>query len=288
MTWSPDEDVEPHQSCYYRTLWSTKVRQRLVGHWSHHGHEEDLGSTEVNGTRRKSVADANTMAAQQGLDAVRAALEREAPHLLEKRETKARREGLPDLENAENGKVVLRFAPNPNGPLSFGHARGLVINSTYRAMYEGEFILRFDDTDTKVKPPMLEAYERIQEETAWLIGRQPDQWSSHQTESTSITNTPPRCWRAGLDHLQMPQMSSKNTVLRRPTVLPNQTPEDNAVFWKRMLKGAYKPGLGRYPSKDRHDVEESCTQRLACSPTQDTNLHPHHGQKRSNHHVAAA
>ena len=69
---------------------------------------------------------------------------------------------------------MLRFAPNPNGPLSFGHARGLVINSTYREMYDGEFILRFDDTDTKVKPPLLDAYERIEEETTWLIGREPD------------------------------------------------------------------------------------------------------------------
>ena len=120
------------------------------------------------------VMNANELASDQGLDAVRSILEKEAPHLLEKRETKARREGLPDLEKATKGKVVLRFAPNPNGPLSFGHARGLVINSTYRDMYEGEFILRFDDTDTKVKPPMLEAYARIQEETEWLTGRAPD------------------------------------------------------------------------------------------------------------------
>ena len=41
-------------------------------------------------------------------------------------------------------------------------------------MYDGEFILRFDDTDTKVKPPLLEAYERIEEETTWLIGRKRD------------------------------------------------------------------------------------------------------------------
>ena len=108
------------------------------------------------------------------MDAVRSVLEDEAPHLLEKREAKARREGLPELKNAEKGNVVLRFAPNPNGPLSFGHARGLVINSAFRAMYDGEFILRFDDTDTKVKPPLLEAYERIEEETTWLIGRKPD------------------------------------------------------------------------------------------------------------------
>ncbi|DAC53202.1 MAG TPA: glutamate--tRNA ligase, partial [Candidatus Poseidoniales archaeon] len=128
----------------------------------------------VTGLVATEVANANTLASQEGLEAVHSVLELEAPHLLEKREVKARREGLPELKNAEKGNVVLRFAPNPNGPLSFGHARGLVINSAFRDMYDGEFILRFDDTDTKVKPPMLEAYERIQEETEWLIGRKPD------------------------------------------------------------------------------------------------------------------
>jgi glutamyl-tRNA synthetase len=80
------------------------------------------------------VNQANDLASSDGLEALRTILHTEAPHLLEKRETKARREGLPDLNNAEKGHVVLRFAPNPNGPLSFGHARGLVINSMYREM----------------------------------------------------------------------------------------------------------------------------------------------------------
>ena len=129
---------------------------------------------QVTGLVAAEVNRANGLAKDNGLDAVRAILESEAPQLLEKREPKVRREGLTPLKNAEKGKVVLRFAPNPNGPLSFGHARGLVINSTYREMYDGEFILRFDDTDTKVKPPMLDAYEQIKEETTWLLGREPD------------------------------------------------------------------------------------------------------------------
>jgi len=54
---------------------------------------------------------------------------------------------LPPLENAEKGKVVMRFAPNPNGPPTLGSARGIVINSEYVKMYDGKFILRFDDTD---------------------------------------------------------------------------------------------------------------------------------------------
>ena len=116
------------------------------------------------------------------------------------------------MNNATKGKVVLRFAPNPNGPLSFGHARGLVINSTYREMYDGEFILRFDDTDTKVKPPMLEAYDQIQQETEWLIGRKPDRVVvASPTALRPTTNTPQPCWSKGLDTCAVAaQMNSRN------------------------------------------------------------------------------
>ena len=84
------------------------------------GMREDLKQhgKAVTGLVAKEVGQANTMASEKGLEAVRSVLEKEAPHLLEKREAKARREGLPDLNNATKGKVVLRFAPNPNGPLS--------------------------------------------------------------------------------------------------------------------------------------------------------------------------
>ena len=39
----------------------------------------------------------------------------------------------------------------PNGPLSLGHARGVVINTELANMHDGEVILRFDDTDAVVK-----------------------------------------------------------------------------------------------------------------------------------------
>ena len=121
----------------------------------------------------KAVADANAMAASEGLDALREILSEEAPHLLEKREKKERRVGLPELKNAVKGKVVLRFAPNPNGSLSFGHARGIVINGEYAKEWDGELILRFDDTDTVVKPPLPQAYQDIPKEAEWLLGYAP-------------------------------------------------------------------------------------------------------------------
>ena len=82
--------------------------------------------------------------------------------------------GLKPLEGAEMGKVVMRFAPNPNGPATLGSARGMVVNSEYVKMYIGKFILRFDDTDPDIKRPMLEAYEWYLDDFKWL-GVVPDQ-----------------------------------------------------------------------------------------------------------------
>src|SRR3989344_4128730 len=52
------------------------------------------------------------------------------------------------------GKVVMRFAPNPNGAMSFGHARVALWNWFFVKKYHGNYILRFDDTDPRIKVPM--------------------------------------------------------------------------------------------------------------------------------------
>lgn len=75
---------------------------------------------------------------------------------------------LPQLPKAERGKVVMRFAPNPNGPPTLGSARGIIINGEYCRIYDGKYIMRFDDTDPKTKRPMLEAYEWYLEDMEWL------------------------------------------------------------------------------------------------------------------------
>jgi len=124
------------------------------------------------GLIQNAVDDANKLANEQGLEHVRILLEEEAPEALEKR-VKERREGLRPLDGEPTG-VVLRFAPNPNGPMSLGHSRGVVINSEFARMHEGEVILRFDDTDTKRKPPSIKAYDTIAKEFEWITGRAPD------------------------------------------------------------------------------------------------------------------
>ncbi|MAH46618.1 glutamate--tRNA ligase [Candidatus Pacearchaeota archaeon] len=79
------------------------------------------------------------------------------------------REGLPALENAEDGKVVMRFAPFPSGPLHIGNTRQLILNDEYVKMYDGKLILVMDDTiGSEEKPIEPEAYALIQEGVDWL------------------------------------------------------------------------------------------------------------------------
>ncbi|MDD4568010.1 MAG: glutamate--tRNA ligase family protein, partial [Methanoculleus chikugoensis] len=82
-----------------------------------------------------------------------------APELVaELTETHEKSRELPALEGAENG-VVMRFAPNPSGPLHLGHARASVLNDYYVRRYGGRYVLRVEDTDPRRVDP--EAYAMV-------------------------------------------------------------------------------------------------------------------------------
>lgn len=104
-------------------------------------------------------------------DEIMEKLRETAPELMitEKKKEKC---NLPDLE-IDDG-VIMRFAPNPNGAPTLGSVRGIIINSEYAKRYGGKFILRFDDTDPKMKKPMIEAYDWYIEDCEWLDAK-PDE-----------------------------------------------------------------------------------------------------------------
>jgi glutamyl-tRNA synthetase len=61
---------------------------------------------------------------------------------------KTRKEGeLPELPNAEDGKVVTRMPPEPSKYNHIGHALSFLLNYIYAKKYHGKCVLRFEDTN---------------------------------------------------------------------------------------------------------------------------------------------
>ncbi|WP_407375808.1 glutamate--tRNA ligase [Methanobrevibacter sp.] len=90
---------------------------------------------------------------------------------VETKKPKAKEKGLQELPGSHEN-IVLRFAPNPSGPLHIGHSRAAVPNAEYVKRHNGKLILRIEDTDPKrVFEP---AYEMIPEDLKWL-GIEPDE-----------------------------------------------------------------------------------------------------------------
>ena len=111
---------------------------------------------------KKVVEKVNSMS----IEDQRKELEEKYPEMLEEKKREEERKTLPPIQ--VKGTLITRFAPNPDGPLHLGNARAAIISYEYAKMYNGKFILRFDDTDPKVKKPMIEAYDWIREDLKWL------------------------------------------------------------------------------------------------------------------------
>ncbi|QCJ46559.1 glutamate--tRNA ligase [Haloprofundus sp. MHR1] len=100
-----------------------------------------------------------------------------APDLLDELDSEDEEDdrALSDLPNVDAyDEVRMRAAPNPNGPWHIGHARMPAVIGTYKEMYDGSFIVRFDDTDPETKRPDLDAYDAILDDIDYL-GFEPDE-----------------------------------------------------------------------------------------------------------------
>jgi len=167
-----------------------------------------------------------------------------APELVEelKEKEKEKREiGLPELHLAEGEKVVMRFAPNPNGAATLGSARGIIINSEYAKMYGGKFILRFDDTDPVLKRPLLEAYDWYREDCDWLDA-EPDEVIVASERMDLYYEYAEELIKKGAAYVCFCPAETFKTYKERKLPCPHRAVSivENIESWEKMLSGVYE------------------------------------------------
>jgi len=151
---------------------------------------------------------------------------------------------LPPLPNVDKyAEVVTRFSPNPDCVLHLGSARAIILCYEYARMYKGKFILRFEDTDPKLKRPVLEFYDCVREDLAWL-GCSPneeyiqsDRIPIYYEYAESLLKD---CY-AYVCTCDREQFREKS-LASEPCECRGLSSEEHLKRWEHMLEGGYREG----------------------------------------------
>ena len=168
-------------------------------------------------------------------------LEELAPELLsELSQPRDRSRDLPALEGVEGG-VVMRFAPNPSGPLHLGHARAAILNDYYVRRYGGRYVLRIEDTDPRRVDPA--AYEMVREDIEWLgLGITDVVYQSDRLEI--YYDWCQKLIELGGAYVCVCDAEWFRSLKLEKQACPcrDQTVDENLELWQRMLDGEFYEG----------------------------------------------
>jgi glutamyl-tRNA synthetase len=194
---------------------------------------------ELSGLISEVVEEVNSLSIQEQKQIV----ELKWPEALKKEKVEEEKR-LPALPNADKyAQVVTRFSPNPDCVLHLGSARAIILSHEYARIYKGKFILRFEDTDPRVKKPVLEFYDRIREDLNWL-GCKIDEEYIQSDRILIYYEYTERLLRAGNAYVCtcQPEQFRKKTLARKPCGCRNLPVKEHLKRWKRMLEGGYTEG----------------------------------------------
>jgi len=196
--------------------------------------EMKANTKELNQAVMRIVKEVNALS----LDKQKEKLAGIAPELLVK-EKKEREFRLPDLRDVK-GEVVMRFAPNPSGPLHVGHSRVVMLTDEYVKRYGGRFINRFEDTDPARVDP--EAYDMIVEDLKWLGAKVTDTY--YQSDRLHIYyELAKQLLTKGSAYMCDCEPESWRALKEKSVACPhrNLPPEDMMVLWDEMFDGSFAP-----------------------------------------------
>ena len=166
------------------------------------------------------------------------------PETLKKEERTEEEKKLPPLPNvAKYAQVVTRFSPNPDCVLHLGSARAIILSHEYARLYNGKFILRFEDTDPKVKRPSLIFYDKIRNDLAWL-GCKVDEEYIQSDRLPIYYEYAAKLLREGNAYVCtcIPDEFRQKTLQKTACPCRGLPPEEQLERWNRMLDGSYAEG----------------------------------------------
>jgi glutamyl-tRNA synthetase len=110
-------------------------------------------------------------------------------------------------------------------------------------MYKGKFILRFEDTDPKVKRPSLIFYDKIREDLKWL-GCKVDEEYIQSDRLLIYYEYAEKLLRDGNAYVCtcIPDEFRKKILKNKSCSCRNQSPEVQLERWQRMLNGGFAEG----------------------------------------------
>jgi len=152
-----------------------------------------------------------------------------------------------DLRTGKHdGRVHLRFPPEPNGYLHIGHAKSICLNFGLAEKYKGKCNLRFDDTNP-VKED-VEYVDSIKENIHWLGFDWEDREYYASDYFQQLYDWGVLLIRKGLAYVEEGSAEEVATTRGTPTqpgkLSPsrNRTVEENLDLFKRMKEGEFPDG----------------------------------------------
>ncbi len=151
---------------------------------------------------------------------------------------------LPPLPNADNYKqIVTRFSPNPDCVcIGLCTSYPSIATSTLDCT-RGKFILRFEDTDPKIKKPALNSYDSIRQDLKWL-GCKVDEEYIQSDRLPIYYQYAEKLVGDGNAYVCecVPDELRKTTLAKQPCLCRNLPPSEQLERWHRMLNGGYQEG----------------------------------------------
>jgi glutamyl-tRNA synthetase len=197
------------------------------------------------------------------------------PEILKKEKREEKK--LPSLPNTEKySQIVTRFSPNPDCVLHLGSARAIILSNEYARMYNGKFILRFEDTDPKVKRPSLEFYGMIREDLSWL-GCKPDEEYIQSDRLAIYYGYAELLIKEGNAYVCtcVPEEFRKMILLGESCPCRNLSPVEQLKRWTHMLDGTYAEGQAVVRVKTELKHPNPAVRDWPALRIIDTNKYPH-------------